>query len=322
MNYDINGPINYFKLEHNKKIIYIFIDTWDNNITDCSLISNPLNKSIDIDKFLINFLKNTDENIDFFYSASYKIKGKYEKNKRDIYINQVNKLPNKINKKNINFIYNKLKNKYITKIINIVYKYDLFMTVYSYEINKIIFDMKKVLKYIKKILKIELKLTFNFNIKKNFINIQKNVLKLINLLKLNKQHLIYTSNNDNKFFDLQTKIYNLLYVITNSINLIIIIIYTSFDINLINKNNNKTIVYFPYLIGLNLIHILVKFFDFKITDIFFLDSFIDKEVNKIIKNLDMNYESLLFMEKIFINNNKNNNIIQCINSVNLDTILS
>lgn len=317
MNYDINGPINYFKLEHNKKIIYIFIDMWNNNITDCSLISNPLNKSIDIDKFLIKFLKNTDENIDFFYSASYKIKGKYEKNKRDIYINQVNKLPNKINKKNINFIYNKLKNKYITKIMIIVYKYDSFWTVYSFGINKIIFDMKKVLKYIKKILKIELKLTFNFNIKKNFINIQKNVLKLINLLKLNKQNLVYTSNND-KFFDLQTKIYNLLYVITNSINLIIIIIYNSFDINLINKNNNKTIVYFPYLIGLNLIHILVKFFDFKITDKFYLDPFINKEVNKIIKNLDMNYESLLFIEKIFVSNN----IIQCINSVNLDTILS
>jgi len=290
---------------------------WNNNITDCSLISNPLNKSIDIDKFLIKFLKNTDENIDFFYSASYKIKGKYEKNKRDIYINQVNKLPNKINKKNINFIYNKLKNKYITKIMIIVYKYDSFWTVYSFGINKIIFDMKKVLKYIKKILKIELKLTFNFNIKKNFINIQKNVLKLINLLKLNKQNLVYTSNND-KFFDLQTKIYNLLYVITNSINLIIIIIYNSFDINLINKNNNKTIVYFPYLIGLNLIHILVKFFDFKITDKFYLDPFINKEVNKIIKNLDMNYESLLFIEKIFVSNN----IIQCINSVNLDTILS
>lgn len=317
MNYDINGPINYFKLEHNKKIIYIFIDMWNNNITDCSLISNPLNKSIDIDKFLIKFLKNTDENIDFFYSASYKIKGKYEKNKRDIYINQVNKLPNKINKKNINFIYNKLKNKYITKIMIIVYKYESFWTVYSFGINKIIFDMKKVLKYIKKILKIELKLTFNFNIKKNFINIQKNVLKLINLLKLNKQNLVYTSNND-KFFDLQTKIYNLLYVITNSINLIIIIIYNSFDINLINKNNNKTIVYFPYLIGLNLIHILVKFFDFKITDKFYLDPFINKEVNKIIKNLDMNYESLLFIEKIFVSNN----IIQCINSVNLDTILS
>ena len=79
MDYDINGPINFFRLEHNKKIIYIFIDMLVdyNNVTDCSLISNPLNKSIDIDQFLINFLKNSNENIDFFLPI-YKKKRKYK----------------------------------------------------------------------------------------------------------------------------------------------------------------------------------------------------------------------------------------------------
>ena len=56
---DINGPINFFKLEYKKKIIYIFLD---NNFitTECSST-----KSIDIDKYLIKILKNNDENIDF-----------------------------------------------------------------------------------------------------------------------------------------------------------------------------------------------------------------------------------------------------------------
>jgi hypothetical protein len=68
-------------------------------------------------------------------------------------------------------------------------------------------------------------------------------------------------------------------------------------------------------------HILVKYFDFKITDRFFSDPFIDNEsiekLNTIIRKIDMDYESLLFMEKIFIYKNKDDNIIQCINFINL-----
>ena len=91
MDYDINGPINFFRLEHDKKVIYIFFDLWVdyNYLTDCSLISNPLNKSIDIDKFLIKFLNNTDEDIDFFIQAYKKQTEQSITNKREIYINQI-----------------------------------------------------------------------------------------------------------------------------------------------------------------------------------------------------------------------------------------
>jgi len=324
-NYDINGPINFFRLEHNKKIIYIFIDKWGDykNLTDCSLISNPQNLSIDIDQFLIKFLKNTDENIDFFLPTYIKKEKIDITNKKEIYIKQVIKLQKKINKKNINFINNETKNKYITKLVDITYKYYVFYTIYSTEINIIIFDMKKILKYIKKIMKMKIHLKFDFNIKKNFINIQKNVLELINLLESNKDNLNY-GKNEKHFFELQSKIYNLLFIVTNSINSIINILYNSSNIDLIFKNNNKSIIYFPYFYGLNLMHILVKYFNFKITDRFFSDPLIDNEsiaeLNKIINNLDMNYESLLFMEKIFVYKNKDDNIIQCINFVNIPII--
>jgi hypothetical protein len=321
MDYDINGPINFIKLEHNKKIIYVFIDMWVDytNLTDCSLISNPLNKSIDIDQFLINFLKNTNENIDFFLPI-YKKKEKKINNKKEIYIYQVCKLPKKINNKNIDFIYKEFRNKYVQKLYNIAYKYNIFFTVYNYDIDNIIFDMKKILKYIKKIMKITINLKFDFNIKNFFTDLQKNISELINLLESNKDNLVY-GINEKKFIELQSKIYNLLYIITNSVKLIDVILYNTFIINSIFKNNNKTIIYFPYDWGFNLIHILIKYFDFKITNRFFSDPFIDNEsiekLNKIIGKLDMDYESLLFMEKIFIYKNKDDNIIQCINFINL-----
>ena len=320
INYDINGPINFLRLEYNKKIIYIYIDMWNNynNVTDCSLISNPLNKSIDIDKFLIQFLKNTNENIDFFLPEYKKKDDQRINNKREIYINQVSKLPKKVNNNNINFIYKEFKNKYINKLLLIAGKYYIYITIYNNHVDNIIIDMKKVLKYIKKIIKI--KIIFKFEIKEYLNNISKNINELINLLETNKDNLIY-GKNEKQFFELQNKIYNLLFVITNNIYLIDVILYNTFTINSILKNNNKTIIYFPYSWGLNLIHILVKYFDFKITDRFFSEPFIDKEsikeLNKIIKNLDMNYESLLFMEKIFIYKNKDDNIVQCINFVNV-----
>jgi hypothetical protein len=312
MDYDINGPINFFRLEHDKKVIYIFFDLWVdyNYLTDCSLVSNPLNKSIDIDKFLIKFLNNTDENIDFFIQAYKKQTEQSIPNKREIYINQVIKLPNNVNNKKVHFIYDELENKYIIRIMKIVNYYDTFATVYDYNINNIIFDMKKVLKYLKKIMKIKINLKFD----------KKNILELIDLLESNRENLIY-GINDKIFFELQSKIYNLLFMITNSIGFFIETIYNSFYINLIFKNNNKSIFYFPYNSGIILILILVKYFDFKITDRFFSDPIIDKEsiteLNKIIKKLDMNYESVLFMRKMFIYKNKDDNIIQCINFINL-----
>jgi hypothetical protein len=163
--------------------------------------------------------------------------------------------------------------------------------------------MKKILKYIKKIMKITINLKFDFNIKNFFTDLQKNISELINLLESNKDNLVY-GINEKKFIELQSKIYNLLYIITNSVKLIDVILYNTFIINSIFKNNNKTIIYFPYDWGFNLIHILIKYFDFKITNRFFSDPFIDNEsiekLNKIIGKLDMDYESLLFMEKIFI----------------------
>ena len=326
MDYDINGPINFFRLEHNKKIIYIFIDMLVdyNNVTDCSLISNPLNKSIDIDQFLINFLKNSKESIDFFLPSSHQ-KNKTILNKREIYIDQIIKLPSIINMKNINFIYREDAHgvddkKNIQKLMKIASSYDTFFTIYNNNIDNIIFDMKKILKYIKKIMKIKFILRFNFKTEDYLSNVKKNINELINLLESNKENLIY-GKNEKQFFELQSKIYNLLFIITNSIYFICGIIYNSSNINSILKNDNKTIIYFPYMYALNLIHILVKYFDFKITDRFFSDPFIDKEsikeLNKIIKDLDMNYESLLFMEKIFIYKNKDDKIIQCINFVNI-----
>lgn len=320
--YDINGPINFFRLEHNKKVIYIFIDKHSdyNNLTDCSLISNPLNRTIDIDKFLIKFLKNTKESIDFYLPSN--ASNQTTLNKREIYVDQIVKLPLIINMENINFIYKKKEehNKYIQKLLKIVSVYDKFYTIYDYDIHNIIFDMKKMLKYIKKIMKIKFIFKFKFKIEEHLNNVKKNINELINLLETNKENLIY-GKNEKEFFELQSKIYNLLFIISNNIYFISDIQYNSSIIDLILKNDNKTIIYFPLFYGFNLIHILVKYFDFKITDRFFSDPFIDKnsikELNKIINNLDMNYESLLFMEKIFVYKNKDDNIVQCINFVNM-----
>ena len=308
---DINGPINFFKLEYKKKIIYIFLDS--NFIYTSECLST---KSIDIDKYLIKILKNSDENIDFILPYNKNKRKSYEdkkENKRDNYIIQINKLPDIINKKNINFIYKIEQTKYTHKLFDIILKYINFYTVYYYSVNKIIFDMKKCKKYINKIVKNEFKNKFKFNINKQLINTKKKINELINLLKINKNNLIY-GKNEKLFFDLQSKIYNLLFVtISNSILFILYIILNLSSIDSILNNDRKTIVYEEVYRGLILIYILIKYFNFKITNKFYSDSFIEKDMNKKIKNLNMNYETMNFLKKIFIPENP----IQCINFNNL-----
>jgi hypothetical protein len=310
MNYitnDINGPINFFRLEYKKKIIYVYIDN-NFNHTECSST-----KSIDIDKYLIKILKNTDENIDFILPYIKENKNLYEENKRDNYIIQINKLPDIINKKNINFIYKIEQNKYIYKLFNIILEYVNFFTIHYQFVNRIIFDMKKCKKYINKIIKNEYKNKFKFNINKELNNIKKKINELINLLKINKNNLKY-GKNEKLFFDLQSKIYNLLFVtISNNILFILYIIFNLSPIDSILNNDSKTIVYEQVYHGLILIYILIKYFNFKITNKFYSDSLIDKDMNKKIKNLNMNYETMIFLDKIFIPENP----IQCINFNNL-----
>jgi hypothetical protein len=306
----INGPINFFRLEYKKKIIYIFLD---NNFihTECSST-----KSIDIDKYLIKIFKNTDENIDFILPYNKNKRKSYEdkkENKRDNYIKQINKLPDIINKKNINFIYKIEQTNYIYKLFNIILKYINFYTIHYYLINEIIFNMKKCKKYINKIIKNEYKNKFKFNINKELNNIKKKINELINLLKINKNNLKY-GKNEKLFFDLQSKIYNLLFVtISNNILFILYIIFNLSSIDSILNNDSKTIVYEQVYHGLILIYILIKYFNFKITNKFYSDSLIDKDMNKKIKNLNMNYETMNFLGKIFIPENP----IQCINFNNL-----
>lgn len=296
--YNINGLINLFRLENDNKIIYLFGDSANINMTKC--IKNY--KNIDSDNFFIKFLESYKNEINFFIPST---KNNF------IYKN-----------KNIKFYYfNVVDFNYYNLFIGKYYNnFDLLFNELQILIDDLDILINKTHEYInfnKNLFKFDnLKIQNIFNnlfikLSSDVVNDSKEFKEFINLNinELNKK------NN----YNIQKEIYYKKYIICNKCYILFNIINVLHLINIILSNDtiNKSIIYCDYNILLLILLLLNTEFNYKITNRFFSDPFIDNNsldgLNKIIKALEYtNYESYVFLYK-YLSYTEDNHIINCIN---------
>ena len=165
---------------------------------------------------------------------------------------------------------------------------------------------------------------FNFNnikIQNIFNNLFiKLSLDLINDSEELKKFINFNINKLNKKnnYDKQKEIFLKKYIICNNCNILFNIINVLYLLNIILSNNiTKSIINCNYNTLLFILLLLNTEFNYKITNRFYSDPFIDNNsidgLNKIIKSLKYsNYESYIFLYK-YLSYSKDNYIINCIN---------
>jgi hypothetical protein len=317
---NINGPINFIKLNNNNYEINIFIDIFEYNIQKCDNIY----ENIDIDKYLILLFKNTKNNYNFFIINS----NNYEETKQYNYIDRVFKIENSAylfkNIKFINFQFNHFNNFINFNNFNIFinYYYNLFYfdrkTIYilSDKLKSIIVDCEKILLFdyntlLKTIKSKTNKIILNNILKNYFINKIKLLINDCNfLIKYINEHiqlLKYIYTND-KYYEILKNIYklkesiceNLIYIMNflDIYNIIIKILEQKTEKNIIHLSLNHSCI---------LIWIIINYFNFKIVYKNYSDKIIDNGlllgINKIFKNINIiNISSIIFLEN-YLNNN-------------------
>jgi hypothetical protein len=336
--YLINGPITAIRLCNKNKILYIFGDQHNKNQTECKYSDS--NDSIDIDKFLLLFMKSNktirydifcemNENMYEDFDINYKVK-QLEYN--NIYIYNVFKLFQsniKDKYKNFKFHYTDIRSSLLLfRIIEEYYHLYIYNTKYIGKIYITLLEESKILiltfiklldnnKFIKKIIN-----RYNhIKIKKKICNIYKYILyyskeiiniidNLIIFIKKNLYTKIINFNDD-------TNNYIIIKIdkITELISYIgVLIIDLYFIRRFLDKDYiNNVILYTGTFHLINISYLLVKYFDFKITHINYLhktiniNNYISKLSNKdLMKNI---YE----LENILLNKNI---LYQCTNLFN------
>jgi len=327
--YLINGPVNIIRLENNNKVLYLLSDINNEVINECKYNK----KSMNIDDFLLLFIKNQKNkkynlylnsnelyHTDTIYSTNYKLS----------YIESMDSL----------FLFLK-KNKQLysnfkIKFVNITHHFDYYDMIYYANVFR--YDANGIRKYINLINIFKLIKNFYRNLKNknnkyitNFLfndYIDDNVkLKILNiykiyvlsnyklLLKLIKDTIYKLKNNfynrDYKFINnIKEDIFNINKFITN--------IYTVLnDLYFIKKfinNNVKNNIYYSNIPNVsNIIYILIKYFDFKLTHISHNKYKYNFDDIKYLSNTNLSYISII-TEKII--NKYKNKYYQCSNMFN------
>lgn len=353
--YFINGPNNIIRLEKGSKIMYIIGDVHLdlNEQNECKI--NKEYDSLNIDQFLVKFMKSTNETFDLFIENDINWINYYTNNNFiDKYLLEIRKLFSK----NMIFINNKIQQS--TLFRNMRFHYFDFRNDFNefIKINELCNRIPEF-NYIDK--KIDQLIEILNLIKFEIINFKKKINKDSDNKYINK---IFNKYNDinihNKIVEITNmycndKIYNLL---INNIEELIEYIYENYDL-IINKylnfdlklniiveiekknsfirNNfyylfiltdiyiikrildknyiNKSIVYTGIAHLSSITYFLVKYFDFKITHLFYLDESI-KDINNLenlIKDNSLNYSNIL---DLLYYKNENDQINQCINLLN------
>lgn len=352
--YLINGPNNIIRIENNEKILYIMGDIHleFNEQQECNLDKDY--ESLNIDQFLVKFFKMTNDEYDLFLETQYNWIDNYKNNYKYPYLHGMRQLfsknmifkNNKIQKSNlfpnIRFHYFDFRfdiNEYtnITKLCN---KFPDF-----YDIN---FKIDDIIDYISRIKKEIINFRKNINKKSNnkFIyklynnyndkNIQKKIINIIDTYYIGNIYNLLISTLDellnyiydnydlikNKYLSSDLKI-NINVEIIKKIDIIRLIYFYLFELTdlylikrILDKNYIKKSIIYTGVAHLGTItYFLVKHFDFKITDLFYLDENI-KDIQNfeiLIKNDKLN---LLDMCDLLVYYKKNNKINQCINLFN------
>jgi hypothetical protein len=351
-NYLINGPNNIIRLTDGKKILYIFGDFHLKSENQNECVINDDYESIDIDKFLFKFMKQEktrdfDMFIEMFEFLDPSLNTEYKKR----YIDNVHKLFNsridfKDNKiftlkkySNFKFHYFDIRNlllfnndllwNYAYVDVPFPYSYSTLIILLSEQLN-LIGMLNELLNYYNKsedkvIMKIKTK--YNHTDIKKKINliyddiIIKNIketIKLNNKIIEKIEKVIKNFDNfeiySKKHMEEQTTIFIDLNLIKNNIQFIYL---TTTDLNFVRRFLDKdyiknTIIYTGLAHLCDISYILINYFNFKITNIYFNNNNVDiTKVNEI-----ENFEYINKFNKYFMNFDKNFNPIQCSNLFN------
>jgi hypothetical protein len=337
--YLINGPNNVVRLTDGNKIIYIIGEFHYNPGYENECPLSDEYDSIDIDKLLFKFIK-TEKNKQFdLFIENFMEQLNYKPNEEPIwkynYLNNVRKFfqskvimnNNKIvqNKKYPNFRFHYFDIR--ETLPDFYFFYEYYKNIFPYTIyditdilnnldiiiNKLnnlqIYLLSKENKYINKILESK-KVNKLFNklvikLIEFVINKCKKFIKLINNTKIeNIQFILFTNKNINNHIIIYNEYQNIKTYIEN-----IYIIIT--DLYLLTRILDKdyiknAIVYTGACHMVDLIYILVKYFNFKVTNSFYNS----KKLN--IKNLN-NFNYISELTKHFFVHNKNDIYTQCVN---------
>jgi hypothetical protein len=350
----ISGPNNVIRLENKKmnKVIYIFGDYHIDvkNQMECNYDENY--DIIDIDKFFFKFIDNYKEkqNIDLFieayddifYRKPTNIRGKYIKNVIKMVNFNLTKDKNKvvINPKfsSFRFHYSDIRNKlkyqelicfniinYINTLIidnnitgtvlYLTYLYDMFKESFAdFKNNEIINKIKN--KFINTKIKKIINQIFNDYVVTNGNNILQLLTKLINLLKNINPEQISIDDLLVIFKDIYYKLVYFYLAITD-----LFFMRRFLD----KKYIEKGILYTGNAHLSNISYLLVKYCDFKITNVFYINSNYSplrqsihniksiSELETYIKKLDKNTYDYNRLCDILSNTNLDGDKVQCVN---------
>lgn len=337
--YLINGPNNVVRLTNGVKVLYIFGDIHIDTQHQTECIYSDKYDSMDIDKFLLSFIKN-NKNIkyDIFHEMS---EISYFKNNhttnyyKEQYLNYMDKLfQSNIKNKYTNFKFHYMDIRDNLFLFNIIHTYLLnyldFNSIgknYIYRLNelkKLIYLFKKSLnknKYIIKLLNKYNNLQIKNKINKIYIFLIKNlklyllkINNLINFIKLNTYNEI--ANVNNIYNDINIKIdkdINDIILLFRDICIVLTDLY--FLRRFLDKKYIKNGILYTGLAHLsNISYLLVKYFDYKITHIDYLSENID--INDYIIKLSNNNLSHIDILSNLLRKTIDNKIYQCSNLFN------
>jgi hypothetical protein len=345
--YIINGPVNIVRLTNGEKILYIFGDYHLKTEIQNECPINDKHDSIDIDKFLFKFMKKEkirefDMFIEDFYldpSLNTTYKKRYIDNVNKLFNSKINFKDNKIytlkeysnfrfhyfDIRNLLYLENELFNysstaipypysylnlKYILTDQNILNdKLNDLLNYYIHSEEKVIAKIKT--KYNHKEIKDKINLIYNDIIVENLKSTIKINKKLIKLLEESIDNFKNLEIYSEKYMKMQSKIYIELYLIKEYIMDIYVV---TTDLNFIRRFLDKdyiknTIIYTGLRHLSDISYILIKYFNFKLTNIYHQHDKIDISKMNDIKN----FKYLKKLDDNFYNLDENMNPIQCSN---------
>lgn len=341
--YLINGPNNVVRLTNGKKILYIFGDYHlQSNIQNECFVDDEY-ESMDIDKFLSMFMKlNREKQYDLFTEMYQKDLNPSMTNIRNRYIDSIQKLfRNKLvkdkNEVKINPKYPNLRFHYMDIRYNIIFFSRIFYFVDDYFRNRYINDYEEYIYFFTELKELA-KITFNQTQSKD----NKYVYKILNKYsdekiknKINELYQNIFVKNFNSLFDYIDKILNIAKEVKTTgnynektdvkinelIDKIDILSKDSFTLltdlyfirRFLDKNYiTNTILYTGLAHMIDISYILVKYFDFKITNIYYIPDKID--INKQITKYETeNYQYITELVGMLTNKLPNQMPYQCVN---------